>query len=53
MEWINKSWDIHIMNYNPALTMPVLELKISTKIDPENNAEWKNKRGGKWCTQYK
>ena len=48
MKWVNKLWYINIMEYNPAFTVTVIQLNISTRTDPKYNAEWKNKSGGKW-----
>lgn len=45
LEWINKLWYVDMLQYNPAFTVTVLQLNISTRIHPKYNAEWKNESG--------
>ena len=52
IEWVNKLQHINRIEYNAAFTVTVLQLHISTGIDPKYNAEWKNKSGCKCCMLY-
>lgn len=52
MKWINKLCYIHIMEYNSAFIVTVLQLNIPVRIDLNYNSEWKNKHHGKCCMQY-
>lgn len=49
---MDKLWYIHIMEYNSAFIVSVLQLNIPVRTDPNYNFEWKNKHHGKYCIHY-